>query len=180
MKQEHALNDRQRDILNIIIISHIQSAVPVGSGAVSDMLGLSSATIRNVMAELEDMGYISKPHTSAGRIPTPAGYRYYVDNLLEAESVSDQQKRFIDHEYQRKTRHEDPKNQPKPFSSVIKELGHQLAELFEECFPFFPSGKSSRAFGAVLLTTPQFTAQERNKRKGRTKRRHKGESYRIR
>lgn len=99
MKQERILNERQEEILKIIIQSHIQSAAPVGSALVSDILDLSSATIRNVMGELEDMKYIIKPHTSAGRIPTSAGYRYYVDHLLEVKTISNQQKRFIEKEY---------------------------------------------------------------------------------
>lgn len=97
--QDYPLNDRQKDILKIIIISHIQSAAPISSGSLSDVLNLSSATIRNVMGELEDMGYLSKPHPSAGRIPTSAGYRYYVNNLLELDSISSRQKRFIEKEY---------------------------------------------------------------------------------
>lgn len=99
MRQDYTLNERQKEILKVIIISHIQSAMPIGSAFVSDILGLSSATIRNIMGELEDMDYLSKPHTSAGRIPTSAGYRYYVNNLLELDSISSRQKRFIEKEY---------------------------------------------------------------------------------
>ena len=99
MKQDYTLNDRQKNILKTIIISHIQSAAPIGSAFISDILNLSSATIRNAMGELEDMGYLSKPHTSAGRIPTSVGYRYYVNNLLELNSISSRQKRFIENEY---------------------------------------------------------------------------------
>ena len=99
MARDHTLNERQNEVLKIIITYHIRSAVPVGSRFVSDKLDLSSATIRNVMGELEDMDYISKPHTSAGRIPTPGGYRYYVNNLLELGAVSDRQKRAIESEY---------------------------------------------------------------------------------
>lgn len=98
MDQDYTLNDRQKDILKLIIISHIQSAMPIGSAFISDILDLSSATIRNVMGELEDMDYLSKPHTSAGRIPTTNGYRYYVNNLLELVSVPDNQKKFIEKE----------------------------------------------------------------------------------
>ncbi len=98
MRQEHNLNDRQKDVLKLIIISHINSAVPIGSSLVSDLLDLSSATIRNVMGELEDMGYLGKPHTSAGRMPTSKGYRYYVNNLLEFSAIPDRQKRFIEKE----------------------------------------------------------------------------------
>lgn len=99
MRKDYVLNERQEEILKIIITSHIQFAAPIGSRFVSDILDLSSATIRSVMGELEEMDYISKPHTSAGRTPTTRGYRYYINNLLEVSSISDQQKRFIEKEY---------------------------------------------------------------------------------
>ncbi len=99
MREDNMLNKRQKEVLEIVIASHIRSAAPIGSGFVSDILDLSSATIRNVMGELEDMGYIWKPHTSAGRVPTTDGYRYYVDYLLKLHAISDRQKKFIEEEY---------------------------------------------------------------------------------
>ena len=93
------LSTRQEGVLKIVIRSHIHQAAPIGSSFVSSILDLSSATIRNVMGELEDMGYIVKPHTSAGRIPTTTGYRYYVDNLIEFGLLSGQQRRFVEKEY---------------------------------------------------------------------------------
>jgi heat-inducible transcriptional repressor len=79
------LNERSRTILRAVVVSYIDKAMPIGSQTVtkSFSFGLSPATIRNIMAELEDLGYLSHPHTSAGRIPTPKGYRLYVDELLE-------------------------------------------------------------------------------------------------
>lgn len=79
------LNDRKKLILQAIIDEYIGSAEPVGSRAVSKKheLGLSSATIRNEMADLEEMGYLIQPHTSAGRIPSDAGYRFYVNSLMK-------------------------------------------------------------------------------------------------
>jgi len=79
------LNERSRTILKAVVISYIDKALPIGSQTVTKSFefGLSPATIRNIMAELEDLGYLSQPHTSAGRIPTPKGYRLYVDELLE-------------------------------------------------------------------------------------------------
>ena len=78
------LNDRKKQILQAIIDEYIGSAEPVGSRAISkkNELGLSSATIRNEMADLEEMGYLIQPHTSAGRIPSDAGYRFYVNSLM--------------------------------------------------------------------------------------------------
>ncbi len=78
------LSNRQKQILQAVIDEYICSAEPVGSRAISkkNALGLSSATIRNEMADLEDMGYLIQPHTSAGRIPSDAGYRFYVNSLM--------------------------------------------------------------------------------------------------
>ena len=78
------LNDRKRKILQAIIDEYIGTAEPVGSRAISKIkeLGLSSATIRNEMADLEEMGYLMQPHTSAGRVPSDEGYRFYVDSLM--------------------------------------------------------------------------------------------------
>ena len=75
------LNDRKRKILQAIIDEYIGTAEPVGSRSISkkENLGLSSATIRNEMADLEEMGYLIQPHTSAGRIPSDEGYRFYVN-----------------------------------------------------------------------------------------------------
>jgi len=73
-----------------VIESFIQTALPVGSRVVSEIsrLGLSTATIRNIMAKLEEEGYITHPHTSAGRIPTVKGYRFYVDHLIATERLT--------------------------------------------------------------------------------------------
>ncbi len=80
------LDDRKRLILHAIIDDYISTAEPIGSRSVSKKheLGLSSATIRNEMADLEEMGYLTQPHTSAGRIPSDKGYRFYVDQLMKA------------------------------------------------------------------------------------------------
>lgn len=79
------LDDRKLKILNAVIKSYLNTGEPVGSRTISKEtdLNLSSATIRNEMADLEEMGYIIQPHTSSGRIPTDAGYRLYVDKLME-------------------------------------------------------------------------------------------------
>ena len=79
------LSERKKQILKAIIGDYIRTAEPVGSKALTEghSLPFSSATIRNEMSELEEMGYLEKPHTSAGRIPSPHGYRLYVDELME-------------------------------------------------------------------------------------------------
>ncbi len=80
------MTERQRLILAAIIEQHAEIAAPVGSVMLAKLFGVSSATIRSEMAKLEEMGLIVQPHTSAGRIPTDAGYRYYVNSLNEAQS----------------------------------------------------------------------------------------------
>lgn len=89
MVWENELNDRKKTILKSIIDSYIQSAQPVGSRTIARKheLGLGSATIRNEMADLEELGYITQPHTSAGRIPSDKGYRFYVDHLMQVHRL---------------------------------------------------------------------------------------------
>lgn len=79
------LDERKKKILKSIIANYLETGEPVGSRTISKYtdLNLSSATIRNEMADLEELGYIVQPHTSAGRVPTDKGYRFYVDNLME-------------------------------------------------------------------------------------------------
>ncbi len=82
--ETHALNERAQLLLKTLVERYIADGQPVGSRALSKFSGLdlSPASIRNVMADLEDMGFIASPHTSAGRVPTPRGYRFFVDTLL--------------------------------------------------------------------------------------------------
>jgi len=84
------LSERKRAILQAIIEDYIQTAEPVGSRNIAKNhdLGLSAATIRNEMADLEELGYLDKPHTSAGRIPSEMGYRFYVDSLMHRYSLT--------------------------------------------------------------------------------------------
>jgi len=83
------LDNRAQTLLKALVERYIADGQPVGSRALSKISGLelSPATIRNVMADLEDMGFVASPHTSAGRIPTPRGYRVFVDTLLTIESI---------------------------------------------------------------------------------------------
>jgi heat-inducible transcriptional repressor len=85
-----ALSDRTRRILAALIREYIETGEPVASAALTRRAGLSvsSATVRNVLAQLEEMGFVWQPHTSAGRVPTDLGYRFYVDLLLEARRAS--------------------------------------------------------------------------------------------
>ena len=78
------MTDRQAKLLTVIIEQYAEVATPVGSVLLAKLFGVSSATIRNEMAELERLGYIAQPHTSAGRIPTDKGYRFFVNNINES------------------------------------------------------------------------------------------------
>ena len=82
------LDERKKKILQAIVEEYIDTAEPVSSGNLVQALSCSSATIRIEMAELEQIGYLEKPHTSAGRVPSQKGYRYYVDELLREDSLS--------------------------------------------------------------------------------------------
>lgn len=81
------LNERAQKVLQAVIDSYIQTGSPVGSSTLTRTydFSVSSATLRNIMAELEDLGYLTHPHTSAGRVPTDQGYRYYIDTLISFE-----------------------------------------------------------------------------------------------
>jgi transcriptional regulator of heat shock response len=90
---------RHEEVLGIIIKEYIETAEPVGSRFVSKKLDLSSATIRNIMADLEDLGFIAHPHTSAGRMPTDKGYRYYINSLMRIRKVNEETVRMISEQY---------------------------------------------------------------------------------
>jgi heat-inducible transcriptional repressor len=92
------LDERARRLLKALIERYIAEGEPVGSRALARISGLelSAATIRNVMADLEEMGFIASPHTSAGRVPTPRGYRLFVDTLLTVQPVERQQAQIIE------------------------------------------------------------------------------------
>jgi heat-inducible transcriptional repressor len=90
------LRPREEEILGILISAHVDTGEPVGSRSISKSgLGLSAATVRNSMADLEDKGFLTHPHTSAGRTPTDKGYRYYVDRLMPAEQLSEEDQGLI-------------------------------------------------------------------------------------
>lgn len=88
MADEQELDERKVKILNAVIKNYLETGEPVGSRTISKYtdLNLSSATIRNEMSDLEELGYIVQPHTSAGRIPSDKGYRFYVDNLISSKN----------------------------------------------------------------------------------------------
>lgn len=91
------LSDREKNILANLIQHYIGSADPVGSRVIANKfhMGISPATVRNTLQDLEELGLVEQPHTSAGRIPTDMGYRVYVDYLLKPEQLTDDEKRLI-------------------------------------------------------------------------------------
>lgn len=100
MVADHGLSERKLKILHAIIQNYLETGEPVGSRTISKYtdLNLSSATIRNEMADLEELGYILQPHTSAGRIPSDQGYRLYVDMLMEEkeQELTEMQEQMLD------------------------------------------------------------------------------------
>ncbi len=120
-EQAPELNDRAQHILKVLVEDYIQDGQPVGSRrlAKSSGLALSAATIRNVMADLEEMGYIRAPHTSAGRIPTEQGYRLFVDSLISVDS--------LDEGYLENLRLE--LSPSKPNSALVESASHLLSQL---------------------------------------------------
>jgi heat-inducible transcriptional repressor len=97
MAEKYELDQRAQHLLKQLIISYTRDAQPVGSKHLAELSGLdvSSATIRNIMAKLESLGLVDSPHTSAGRIPTEAGYRFFIDSLLEVNDLTKSAKKVI-------------------------------------------------------------------------------------
>lgn len=98
------MDERKQKILRAIVQDYIATAEPIGSRTIARKfdLGVSSATIRNEMADLEDLGFIEQPYTSAGRVPSDAGYRYFVDCLMDPKALSDLEKELIERESTKK------------------------------------------------------------------------------
>src|ERR1700726_2498608 len=94
----YELNERSREIFRVIVDGYVATGEPVGSRTLSRRLGqnLSPATIRNVMADLEEAGLLYAPHTSAGRLPTEAGLRLFVNGLLEIGGISEDEREAIE------------------------------------------------------------------------------------
>jgi len=128
------LTARDREILEAIITDYIQTAEPVGSRTVSKKyyIGLSPATIRNVMADLEEMGFLTQPHTSAGRVPTDRAFRFYVDSILAVRKLSliDRDRIEIGLQEESKDINETMKRTSSLLSLLSKQTGVVLAPRF--------------------------------------------------
>jgi heat-inducible transcriptional repressor len=119
------LTSRDREILRDIIVTYILSGEPVSSRSVSkhNPLGLSAATIRNVMADLEELGFLAQPHTSAGRVPTPAAYHLFIDSMMQTRKVPARERRYID---------ENLKTGPADSDQLMGMTSHLLSELTQQ------------------------------------------------
>ena len=95
------LSERAKRVFEVLIEDYIATAEPVGSRTIAQKsnLHLSPATIRNILAELEEVGLLSQPHTSAGRVPTESGFRFYVDNVLDVHDLNDRERQEIKTKY---------------------------------------------------------------------------------
>ena len=116
------LDDRKKRILEAVIEEYNATAEPVGSGKIASdyNLGFSPATIRNEMANLEEMGFLEQPHVSAGRIPSSSGYRFYIDSIMKEKTLSPKEKQIIDDVL---------KEDVIKFDSLIKEASNILARI---------------------------------------------------
>ena len=124
---EYELKDREKAILRFVIHQFILTANPVGSRNVSKKydIGLSPASIRNIMADLEDLGFLAHPHTSAGRTPTDKGYRVYVDSLMDPPLLDRNSKRIIEENFS--GAQFETEELLKITSSILSDLTNQLA-----------------------------------------------------
>jgi heat-inducible transcriptional repressor len=119
------LSPRDREILRDIIVTYVLSAEPVSSRSVAKQgrLGLSAATIRNVMADLEEWGYLVQPHTSAGRVPTPAAYHMFIESMMQARKLPARERRYIE---------ENLASTPADADQLIGIASHLLSELSQQ------------------------------------------------
>jgi len=148
------LSERKKKILRAVIESYVQNAEPVGSKAVAELAGLdvSSATIRNDMADLEEQGYLEQPHTSAGRIPSAKGYRLYVNELMDDYKLSIQETDRLNEALNLKMQ---------ALDRVIDEAGRVVAKLTQ--YPAFalaagPEKMTIRRFDLLLVEENAFIA----------------------
>ena len=101
MTASQPLQEREENVLSSVIHHYVATAKPVGSRLISGELEVSPATVRHVLMDLEKKGYLTHPHTSAGRVPMDQGYRFYVDRLMRARSLTLKEKQRIEQEYQK-------------------------------------------------------------------------------
>lgn len=145
------MDSRKEHLLNTIIEEFIKTSEPVGSKriAISSAFDVSPATIRNEMVELEKMGFITHPHTSAGRIPTEKGYKYYIQNSLKEKDLTMREKNFLEHAAQ-----EEPARKIKNLAKGIAEVSHMGVFVAFSEDNFYYTGISN------LFSHPEFYSHE--------------------
>ena len=146
------LSERKKKILRAVVENYVRTAEPVGSKAILELAGLdvSSATIRNDLADLTEKGYLEQPHTSAGRIPSPKGYRLYVNELMEEQRLSLEETRQINEALHLKM---------KELDNVIDQAGRMVSQLTN--YPAFAlTGNARRVtirrFDLILVDASSF------------------------
>ena len=156
------LDERKQRVLQAVVQDYIESAEPVGSRTLARKydLGVSPATIRNEMADLEMLGYLEHLHTSSGRVPSAKGYRLYVDSLMPVQPMSDEEKAIIDKWYKTKVQHIDQVFQEtaklisKMTKNVSMVLAPQISRAAFRCMQFLPL--DDHRVIAVLMTDAGF------------------------
>lgn len=148
------LSDRKKSLLSFLIKEHIKSAAPVGSKLLAGKsnLAFSSATLRKEMAELEREGYIYQPHTSAGRIPTEKGYRFYINNFLVEKELDSQEKQQLKRSFKKAVA--STHGSYKSLAKIITELRPVTVILAFSNNDFYYTGISN------LFAQPEFSDRE--------------------
>ena len=123
------LDSRARDVLREIILQHVATGEPISSRSLSKCgrFQLSPASLRNVMADLEDLGYLAQPHTSAGRVPTDRGYRFFIDHIMKSRALSQHDRDVIDGEVSQASEIEQMLHLA---SGVLSKLSDQVGVIF--------------------------------------------------
>jgi heat-inducible transcriptional repressor len=157
------LDERARTLLKTLIEHYVVDGQPVGSRALSRLSGLelSPATIRNVMADLEDLGFISSPHTSAGRIPTPRGYRFFVDTLLTLRPLGEQQASIIEGQLRVGDPQRAMQNAAQLLSSLSQFAGVVLTPRRSSSFKQLEFVRLSDRRVLLIIVTPEGDVQNR-------------------
>ena len=162
-----ALDARAQSLLKTLVERYIVEGQPVGSRALSRFSGLelSAATIRNVMADLEELGFVASPHTSAGRVPTPRGYRVFVDSLLTVQSIEQIPTEAIDAELQGQVQRGDPQRVISAAAQVLSNLsqfaGIVLTPKRSAVFSQIEFVRLSEKRVLLIIVTPDGSVQNR-------------------
>jgi len=148
------LDERKQKVLQIIVGDYVESAEPVGSKTVTEKhnLNASPATIRFDMADLEKKGYIKKPHTSAGRIPSDKGYRFFIDEIMEIEPLNRKQEELVKERFQKAHR-----------DFLIEVIGNLLSDLSGNTSIIINSDKHNNFYItgiSRMLKQPEFNISE--------------------